>query len=325
MTMMEESTNVDIEQFNFDSWCGKLNLSRKVIQILRNEELCTKDALELISESDLKSLGLPLGCVKLIIKDIQTSTSPSLPETPVDAAAPSQQEELLEAGNTLDSLLANSACVMDKERSPSGSHMDPRAILTMKATTKKATHITQFLTEKCKRRRQNKRREFVLRSGQGNTETLVLKTDEEHPYLGIYVEEWGAANMRLLNFLLSSGMLQRQDVEYYLAYTTRIFEFAELYEWNSVLHFDYSYRELQAEHGFKWGTFSPHMELQILIPKRHRDAKQPGPDANRYQSNNKQEDCRIFKAKGNCPFGDSCRYRHSKLEKSPNRPKTLEA
>jgi hypothetical protein len=142
----------------------------------------------------------------------------------------------------------------------------------------------------------------VLRSGQAQ-ETIILKTEEEHPYLGIYMEEWGAANMRLMNILLTSGHLKRDDVEYYLAYTTRIFEFAEIYEWNSVLHFDYSYRELQSEHGFPWGTFSPHMELQILIPKRTRQNPEMPPKS-------LKEDCRIFKAKGNCPFGSNCRYRH---------------
>ncbi|KAH3752150.1 hypothetical protein DPMN_186762 [Dreissena polymorpha] len=74
--------------------------------------------------------------------------------------------------------------------------------------------------------------------------------------------------MRLLNHLLSTNLLQRQEVEFYVAYTTMIFEFADIYEWSSVLGYDYHYRELQAEHNFKWGTFSPHMELQMLVPKR---------------------------------------------------------
>ena len=134
----------------------------------------------------------------------------------------------------------------------------------MKAASNKAVHITQFLSEKANRRSQSKRQEFVLRSGR--TETLVLKTEDDHPYLGIYMEQWGAAKMRLLNHLLSKGDLSRENIEYYMAYTTRIFEFAEIYEWNSAIHFDHKYREIQAEHQFQWGTFSLHMELQLLIP-----------------------------------------------------------
>ncbi|KAH3831867.1 hypothetical protein DPMN_105139 [Dreissena polymorpha] len=117
--------------------------------------------------------------------------------------------------------------------------------------------------------------------------------------------------MRLLNHLLSTNLLQRQEVEYYLAYTTRIFKFADIYEWSSVLGYDYHYRELQAEHNFKWGTFSPHMELQLLVPKRPKPSvpvQNPAP----------KEDCRIFKAKGACPFGDKCRYKHVKALPSNN-------
>ena len=152
--------------------------------------------------------------------------------------------------------------------------MDPRAILTLKSQTNKAVHITQFLTEKSKRRRQNKRKEFVLKAGTVNSETLVLKTDDEHPYLGIYMEEWGAANMRLLNQLLASKKLRREDIEFYLAYTTKIFQFAEKYEWNSVLNYDHAYRKLQAEHQFQWGTFSPSMEISCWFPNvasKHRN------------------------------------------------------
>ena len=74
--------------------------------------------------------------------------------------------------------------------------------------------------------------------------------------------------MRLLNHLSGVQQLSREDIEFYLAYTTKIHEFSEKYEWSSVLNYDYNHRELQAEHKFKWGTFSPHMELQLLVPKR---------------------------------------------------------
>ncbi|KAH3806882.1 hypothetical protein DPMN_135210 [Dreissena polymorpha] len=49
----------------------------------------------------------------------------------------------------------------------------------------------------------------------------------------------GAANMRVLNHFLTVNEIERSDVEFYLAYTTQIFEFAESFEWNSVMNFDY--------------------------------------------------------------------------------------
>ena len=39
-------------------------------------------------------------------------------------------------------------------------------------------------------------------------------------------------------------------------------------------YYDFSYRELQSEHLFQWETFSPSMELKLLIPKHRQPAKQ---------------------------------------------------
>ena len=95
----------------------------------------------------------------------------------------------------------------------------------------------------------------------------MLKTDNDHPYSGIRIEEWGAANCRVLNSLLAKGILSRDHVEYYLAYIAKIYEFASKYEWQNVLKYDHQYRKLQAEHGFLWGVTPPppppDMELDL--------------------------------------------------------------
>ena len=252
--------STETESFNFDEWATGLGLSRKVTQILRQEELTSKTALKLIKLKDLKELGLPLGSVKIIENEIHIwnkgqNTSDKLGNSEKDMNI--NAEILAWAGKTLDVLLNDQLLLSDNPtcKPVLFGQMDPRTILTLKSQTNKAVHITQFLTEKCKRRRQGRRKEFVLKSGSANSETLVLKADEEHPYLGIFIEEWGAANMRLLNHLLATQKLRRNDIEFYLAYTTKIFEFAEKYEWNSVLNYDYAYRELQAEHQFQWEPF----------------------------------------------------------------------
>ena len=101
------------------------------------------------------------------------------------------------AGKTLDHLLNDlQATPAQGYRNSSGQadwrHMDPCTILTIKAQLSKAVHITAFITENCKQRRQNRRKEFIIKSEtKKDTETLVLKSAEEHPYLGIYIEEWG--------------------------------------------------------------------------------------------------------------------------------------
>jgi len=300
--------NEEIEEFDFEAWTQKLKLSRKVTQILRTEELTTMEALKLLEPSDLRQIGLPLGSARIIMADIKSSSVQQEQPSDTNTTQDPENEEILQnAGKTIDMLLSDGKTGTTVLSNAMNPHMDPRTILTMKATSRKATHITMFITEKCKRRRQKRRSEYILRAGQ-STDTLALKTEEEHPYLGIYIEEWGAANMRLMNFLMQSGELKRTDIEYYLAYTTRIFEFAETYEWNSVLNFDSAYRELQAEHGFQWGTFSHHMEMNILTPKRTKQRVEPVPQ----QAEQATEDCRIFKARGHCPFGANCRFKHPK-------------
>ena len=191
-----EEENVPQSGFNFDTWATDIKLSRKVTQILRQEELVTKEALTLVSESDLKTIGLPLGSIKVLIQEVKSWKS----EEATVAAGTSNAITLDSAGRLLDNLLATG--IPQLETAPPQTNaeipfMDPRSILTLKAQSRKALHITQFLSEKSKRRRQNRRKEYVLRYDA--EETLVLKTEDEHPYLGILIEEWSAANMRLLN------------------------------------------------------------------------------------------------------------------------------
>ena len=141
---------------------------------------------------------------------------------------------------------------------------------------------------------------------------MVIHTEDEHPYSGVTVEEWGAANCRLMNFILQSGQLRRDHVEYYLAYSTMIYEFVSRYDWESILDFDNVYRELQAEYNFMWGTFSSHLELQILRPKKRLPPRLSSHrNSNNTRTAYQSEDCRLFKTHGSCPYGDSCRYRHT--------------
>ena len=120
------------------------------------------------------------------------------------------------AGKTLDSLLNVIEAPVDSKTDTKMNFgfMDPRTILILKAQSAKAVHIKQFITEQCKRRRPNRRKEFIIQAGK-DSEELILKPDDEHPYLGIYVEELGAANS---THLLSSGQLPRDEIEFYLTY-----------------------------------------------------------------------------------------------------------
>ena len=87
------------------------------------------------------------------------------------------------------------------------------------------THITNFLTEQTKIRLQGRSKGIVQANGD---ESVVLQTDRMHPYSGITLSEWGAANCRLMAHLLPEGKLAPCDVEFYLAYTTQVCEYYEV-------------------------------------------------------------------------------------------------
>lgn len=185
---------------------------------------------------------------------------------------------------------------------------DPRLSLSLKSTNKKTLHITQFLPEKVKARRKNKGQDVFLSKG-GDGDTLVVRTESNHPYSGISLDEWGAANMRLMYALLADGSLARCDVEFYMAYTSLIFDFYCKYEWSSILDFDYLYREQQSQSGFQWGFINPLMELQILVP-RNPAKPRPGNPPHPQPASARRQACRQWLANGVCKFGDQCKYEH---------------
>ena len=47
--------------FNFDEWTASVSLSRKITQVLRQEELTSKEVLSLIELKDLKEMKFHYG------------------------------------------------------------------------------------------------------------------------------------------------------------------------------------------------------------------------------------------------------------------------
>ncbi|CAC5381099.1 unnamed protein product [Mytilus coruscus] len=69
----------------------------------------------------------------------------------------------------------------------------------------------------------------------------------------ISMEEWGFANIRILQELLKRNTAI--NVNTYLNYTADIFRLASKYVWYSVRLYDKEYRDKQAEEKFTWGTY----------------------------------------------------------------------
>ena len=74
-------------EFNFDECASSIGLSRKITQILHQEELVLKEALSLLELKDLKKLNFPMGTTKIILHDIakwttvQTNVTDTVPVT----------------------------------------------------------------------------------------------------------------------------------------------------------------------------------------------------------------------------------------------------
>ncbi|KAK2169991.1 hypothetical protein LSH36_5g09019 [Paralvinella palmiformis] len=83
---------------------------------------------------------------------------------------------------------------------------------------------------------------------------VVVKAGPKKIQLGkCEVHAMVAAHIRIMMELLTQGRLQRGAIFDYIAYTVKISEMAEGHLWPSVMAFDRSYRQLQAQHGFRWG------------------------------------------------------------------------
>ncbi|CAC5422776.1 unnamed protein product [Mytilus coruscus] len=93
----------------------------------------------------------------------------------------------------------------------------------------------------------------------------------------ISMEEWGFANIRILQELLKRNTAI--NVNTYLNYTADIFRLASKYVWYSVLLYDKEYRDKQAEEKFTWGTYRQDLRDFQLVPKRENPTTRAMNDA----------------------------------------------
>lgn len=302
---MADSDSDTDSQFDFHAFANECNLNKKTRDSLIAKAKQTREALVCLTPAEINKLKLPRNQVNSLsmgIKLLQLETREALQaaSNQVTQAANNQAER----GTSNLTMLLNAASNDEDQVKTGGPYalgFDPRAVLVLKSRNNKAVHITEFLPEHVKRRRTPKN----YRVTQSASNDVQFTTEQETTYAGISVDEWGAANMRLLNYLLSSEKMKYRDVDYYHAYTTQIFDFAGRYSWASVLAFDQQYREMQAQNGFPWGTFAPQLELLLLQPKA---SAAPG-TSRPYDAT---EECKMFKARGSCPFGQRCKYRHGR-------------
>ena len=160
--------------------------------------------------------------------------------------------------------------------------------------------------------------------GEGEGPHVVLKTGRKKvPLEQISPMQWSCANVKILLELLRRGHLQETAMFDYLAYTVKIGELAESYTWGSILQYDRAYRQLQAQHGFRWASDSPHLTALHLKPRStgHLQGKStPPPKPGRRAGTSTGQAsaanvCRLYN-RNVCPYGKDCRFEHRCL--APN-------
>ena len=147
--------------------------------------------------------------------------------------------------------------------------------------------------------------EVVLRSGGKKTQLDAVTPSQ---YMG--------ASIKILMDLLRDGLLLHCNIFDYLAYMVKISELTASHVWASVLQFDRAYRQLQAQHGFRWAADTPHLVAVHLRPRGQAQVAQASPRGGTRPSTgtptSRRDDttvCRLYNG-NRCPFGPACRYRH---------------
>ena len=120
--------------------------------------------------------------------------------------------------------------------------------------------------------------------------------------------QWSAANSRIMYELMRSGELRDlKQVTEYLDYSCLVMDYAQLYEWQSILKFDDQFRRAQSISKFSWSSEPSHslvMHLRALPPRPGKKTARPKP------KEQGQEFCRSFNHTGSCKFGPTCRHKH---------------
>ena len=161
--------------------------------------------------------------------------------------------------------------------------------------------------------------EEVLGESQGGQ--IIFKTGPRKVKLEMVTPmQWSAANMRVLIELLRTGELKEGSIYDYISYTVKVSELADTYVWVSVMRFDRAYRQLQAQHGFRWGSDSPHLDALHLrarqpgqqFPANSRVTQPPKTASNNQGSRpslNVDQTCRLFQRNA-CPWADKGKFQH---------------
>lgn len=325
----------------FPHWAVGAGLNSATVQSLVNNDCSDLDTLKLLSVEDVKSFRLSVGQQARVMNALgKLKEKDSKPSQPILSGG---QPKLRSAPDTdlgtLEGLLGKLG-VSDPIRPQMATrmadtdtldntppHLRPEVYLrtSLAGETHKHLDIVDYVAKGFRVE------EEELIAGSGATR-IVIKSGASKPKLeSVTTSQWLAANARIMAELLGKGLLKDRGVLQYLAYTAKVGDLGERFDWKSVLVFDREYRVAQANHGFPWGSDAGHLSTVFLREKvavndrfKTFNANGVGPNGNRpYNkgSPNRTQNrlpysnagrdpppCRLFN-KGNCDY-KICRFSH---------------
>ena len=212
-------------------------------------------------------------------------------------------------------LNANSLPLTQSAVSQSQSWKDPQIFLESAASGKSVpTHydICDFIS--------NQVEEEIVVGGNG-VHQVVLKSGPRRPKLeNVTLAQWSVANLAILYKLVAESKLHAGNILDYLSYTTKICQLVQRFTLISVLLYDREYRQLQARHGFRWGTDVPHFHSIHLQPRLVRQspvAQQKGVTGTQKNTAGPAHNltldgkviCKLFNSKSGCHYKE-CKFVH---------------
>ena len=162
---------------------------------------------------------------------------------------------------------------------------------------------------------------------QGSTRIVVSYGPKKIKLENVTLQQWVIANTRIFNALVTKGKLPtHDDVQHYLAYTIKIMELANRYEWKSVLMYDNEFRKIQAMYNYPWSFDSNHLHTVTLTPlttqatinnsTRPRDRSSNALNSFASLTADSKVICRNFNSPRGCNFS-KCAYAHVCNRKVP--------
>ena len=330
--------NAQNTDFNFDEWIDQIGLNRKTTAILRSNDCATKQALNLLTMSDVKELGLTVGQRNVLmaaVKQLQTndqnpnktqllqqheqggvdkSQTTQVADVTMDqllqslkastsssaaAAAPTN----IASGNTVSALLADPLSNLGitqakNQQTLDNMRADLDPLVYLSNPNPDYYDILDFIPHFT----------AVVNEEHSilNTDDiqLVFKSGPKRPKLqqvdqALYM----VASSRILAKLIQSGKISLNQVAQYLAYQVKIGMLGQRYDWYSVLLYDREYRRMQAAYNFPWGSDSQHLAQVHLVEKSKLKSLAK-------QTVKRSEHCKLYNH-STCMYGDRCRYIHA--------------